>query len=193
MGHLGGYRAGGDAATFYPELWTWLVHELGLRSVIDVGCGEGHSTDYFAHEIETKTRLRGGYVMGVDGVPQPDNSRVSLHDYTEGPLIPGCAIFDLCWCCEFVEHVEEQYVPNFLVTFEHADVLLMTHAEPGQQGYHHVNLQTMGYWVRRVEEETSLEFDPELTRLTRALASANPSPWNHYRRSGLAFRRRLEA
>jgi hypothetical protein len=176
--HLGGYIVGGDDATFFPELWTWLVAEHGVETMIDVGCGEGHAVDYFD--------TLGAESVGIDGVRQ-DHDGVYCHDYTAGPYTPPFTV-DLCWCCEFVEHVEERYVPNFLATFVCADLVLMTHAEPGQQGHHHVNCQPAAYW-RGVLAAVGYRLDADLTRKTRELAAHNTSPYNHYVRSGLAFAR----
>lgn len=177
--HLGGYWLGGDPATYFPELWSWLVTDLNVKRVIDVGCGEGQALEYFG-SLDC-------YVVGVDGVEQPD-PRIVQHDYTEEPFIPAGPLFDLCWSSEFVEHVEEEFIANFLATFQHADWLLMTHADPGQLGHHHVNCQPRGYWIERIED-AGFEYHDELTRTTRRLASANETELNHYRRSGLAFRR----
>lgn len=176
-GHLGGYVAGGDPATFYPELWAWLAR-FHARSLIDVGCGDGAALRYL--------RGLGCDAVGVEGVPQDDPSIVR-HDYATGPYVPGRE-FDVCWSCEFVEHVEERYVPNFLETFRSARWVLMTHADPGQAGHHHVNCRTSLYWTRRLRE-VGYELDETMTRVTRGLAAANRNPWNHYLRSGLAFRR----
>jgi len=181
--HLGGYTPGGDAATWYPRLWRTLVREHGVRSMIDIGAGEGLTVEYFA--------MLGCEAVGVEGTPQ-QNERLIQHDYTTGPFDP-LSRFDLGWCCEFAEHVEAAYEDNWLATAACCDMLLMTHADPGQGGYHHVNLHYSPYWVRRVEEGTGLTWDEQLTVVTRKLASVNPSPWNHYVRSGLAFGRGAEA
>lgn len=177
-GHLGGYVVGGDEATYYPDLWQWLIAELSLRSMIDVGCGEGHA-------LKTFRRLECA-VRGIDGIPQSDPD-IFVHDYTTGPYEPGWA-FDLAWSCEFVEHVEEQYVPNFVATFQSARVVLLTHAAPGQGGHHHVNCRAADYW-EGVMAAAGYWLDGELTDASRAVARRNPSPWNHYARAGLAFRR----
>ena len=52
-GHLGGYIQGGDPGTWCPHLWSWIVKEFEIRSVLDVGCGEGHSTKFF-HDLAAK-------------------------------------------------------------------------------------------------------------------------------------------
>jgi len=182
--HLGGYIVGGDPATYYPNLWDWLVQEHCVSSVIDVGCGEGHALDYFARA--------GCYVRGVDGIPQRANwPGFVCHDYTTGPYEPSpwgaSHRFDLAWSCEFVEHVEEQYLPNFLATFRCADMVAMTHAEPGQPGHHHVNCRTADYW-KGVMAAVGFAFDEETTLHARLMAAMNQNPINHFSRSGLVFR-----
>jgi len=183
--HLGGYCPGGDPATFYPALWEYLVTDLGVQSVIDVGCGDGVAVKFF--------ELLGVGVLGVDGVPQEHPSIIE-HDYTLEPFIPSISDeeaddFDLCWSCEFVEHVEERYVDNFLATFACAPLVLITHAEPGQAGWHHVNCQHAGYWIDRMAG-IGYELDGALTNKSRELARVNEHALNHYARSGLAFHRR---
>lgn len=181
--HLGGYIVGGDPATYFPHLWEWLVRERGVRSVIDVGCGEGQALDYFADH--------GCRVRGVDGIAQADE-RIARHDYTLGPWPLGAyrtTRFDLAWSCEFVEHVAEEFVPNFLVTFDLADLVLMTHAEPGQPGHHHVNCRTSDYWIGALAA-VGFGYDADLTAKARLMAGLNRNPINHFARAGLAFRRR---
>lgn len=175
--HLGGFRIGGDEATTYPDLWTWLVNDHKVESVIDVGCGDGVAVRFF----ET---LLPGSVFGVDGVKQ-QASNIFEHDFTKCPFpLPNYP--DLVWCVEFVEHVEEKFVPNFLETFKCAKTVLMTHAMPGQAGYHHVNLRTPAYWIGAMAA-IGYRLDEELTKKTRDLAGLNKSPHNHFVRSGLAF------
>lgn len=181
---LGGFVEGGDEATYYPELWDWLINDYGVRSVLDVGCGEGHAVNYFrTNGVEV--------VLGIDGVAQP-NGLIVQHDYTTGPVkstvlrASGTDRFDLCWCCEFVEHVEERYLPNALNTFTFADLVLLTHAFPGQPGHYHVNARSADYWVG-VMAAIGYQYDHKLTVVTRELASLNRNPHNHYLRSGMAF------
>jgi Methyltransferase domain len=145
--------------------------------VIDLGCGEGHSTKYFSE--------LGLEVLGVEGgalaiknsvVPQA----VVKHDYTKGPYVPR-RLFDMVWCCEFVEHVEGRFVGNFLATFACAKYCLITHAFPGQAGYHHVNCQTSEYWIERLAE-VGFRHDEALSHWLRGL-----TPAQHVARSLLFF------
>ena len=192
-GHLGGYIRGrqsavptvylyehGDPATFFPELWRWAHEMLEVRSVIDVGCGEGHAMRFF--------RDLGCRVVGVDGSIQARRDSVIaehhvVHDYTTGAYKPA-EMFDLVWSCEFVEHVDERYMDNFLATFECCSrYLMITFAGPGQPGHHHVNCQPRQYWIDRIEA-LGLSFDEAFTEKTRDIAASG-----HYHSRGLFFRR----
>lgn len=144
--HLGG--CDGGAGTWVPDVWERLVADYKIESVIDVGCGMARNTKWFLDH--------GCEVLGVDGfadyierslIPREMMLR---HDYTIGPYFPFRA-FDLGWCSEFVEHVEERFIPNFLATFTRCRHLCLTYATPGQGGYHHVNENTLEYWVEQLD------------------------------------------
>jgi Methyltransferase domain len=175
--HLGGYWKGGDPNTFCPELWQSVVKEYGVTSVIDVGCGEGHSTKFFSELGLTARGIEGGALAFKHSVVPHLTVR---HDYTKGPYVPDRE-FDLVWCCEFVEHVEERYVANFLATFSVARYCLMTHAFPGQTGYHHVNCQPAEYWIARLAA-VGFRYDEAVTARLRSLTTAK-----HVTRSLLFF------
>jgi hypothetical protein len=159
--HLGGYIVNltnyGDPNTYATEIWDWMI-ENNIKSVLDVGCGEGHSTKYFLD--------KGIYCIGVEGGENavnnsPVKNSIILHDYTTSPYKPN-KIFDAIWCCEFVEHVEETYMENFLKTFDCCEKIFMTHAVPGQEGYHHVNCQNSRYWIDVIENR-GFKYDEKLS------------------------------
>ncbi|MFO0879221.1 MAG: class I SAM-dependent methyltransferase [Gemmataceae bacterium] len=183
-GHLGGYIPGGDPGTWCPALWTWAMETFKIQSMLDMGCGEGHSARFF-HE-------RGCEVQGVEGCEEAlRNSaipgRVVWHDYTAGPYRPAKR-YDLVWSCEFLEHVEARYLDNIKATLAEADkAILITHGLPHQtRGHHHVNLQPNSYWISHIE---SLGFrcDVSLTLAARRATLADYPSINHFARSGLVF------
>jgi SAM-dependent methyltransferase len=172
---LGGATIGGDPSTYYPQMWNWIVSDLKVKSVIDVGCGEGVALRYF--------KELGCEVLGIDGLSiGPD---IIQHDYTLGPYRPHKR-YDLCYCVEFVEHVEEQFMRNFLRTFRCAKMIFLTHAFPGQQGVHHVNCQIIDYWKGALAA-IGYHYDYTLTQIARAYAGFNTDQYNHFVRSGAVF------
>jgi len=174
--HLGGNIEGGDIATFCPDLWSWLVSTCDIKTVLDVGCGEGHSMIGLA--------ACGCQVVGIDGLK--DNvEKCKLpalhHDLTQGP-----AVFhgiDMTWCCEVVEHIEEQHIENLLSTICVGRILAMTYAAPDQPGHHHVNCQSAEYWIKRITARGYV-YDPKRTEEGKALC---PPSGNHFGWHGLLF------
>ena len=187
-GHLGGYVKSdhnwpdGDPCTYCPKVWDWLLARYKPKTLLDVGCAEGHAVRYF--------RCAGVEAFGVEGCRRAlDESvapRESLveHDYTKGPLPWRWAArrFDIVWCCEFVEHVDAAFEENFLSTFDLADVVCMSHAFPGQGGHHHVNCRLREYWTERMAAR-GFSVAAEAIRETRALDRSD----GHWARSGLVF------
>ncbi len=188
--HLGGYiraantpilhsAAGphGDRGTWNPLLWRWAIEDLDVRSVIDIGCGEGHAAGFFSDG--------GCEVLALDGSLQARYSSVVpdrhvVHDFVEGPFVPEKS-FDMAWTCEFVEHVEARFLHNFLATIASSrKYVMMTFASPTQTGWHHVNCQEQGYWVDQLGR-LGFRLDDDLTERGRALAHS------HFRERGLVF------
>lgn len=171
--HLGGaYLDFSDTNTFMPDVWQMLIDRYDIKSIADVGCGAGWNTVWF-HE-------RGYYAVGIEGWPEAiaktrlPMQRLITHDYTTGPLtLPR--VFDLGWCSEFVEHVEERFVPNFMATFRCCRYVCMTYATPGQTGYHHVNEQELAYWVAKMAAN-GFSYDPDETERLRA-TDVWKAPW----------------
>lgn len=144
-GHLGGFIQGGDPDTYDPVVWQQLVDQFKPKSVIDVGCGEGHALKWFRDSgVED--------VLGVEGSTKalensPIKDRIMIHDFTQGQYKPNKS-FDLAWSCEFVEHVEDRFIGNFMPCFASSPIVAMTYSEPqwSEGGHHHVNCQSQSYW-----------------------------------------------
>jgi SAM-dependent methyltransferase len=158
-GHLGGCSIGGDGGTYYPIMWKYLIDNYNVKTVLDIGCGRGYSAKYF--------ESIGCDILGIDGSMKAQEMSLIpehflLNDYETGPALSRSEIkyndkplddfiFDLCWCCEFVEHVWEEYSQNFLDDFKRCKYVAMTFAYPGQTGHHHVNENTQEYWVDKLK------------------------------------------
>jgi cyclopropane fatty-acyl-phospholipid synthase-like methyltransferase len=142
---LGGNIRYSDANTFTPKSWTYLIDRFVPRSMLDVGCGEGHTVAFFAK--------RGVWAHGIDGMPENVRSSVipiALHDILSGPYIMPV---DLVWSSEVAEHILPDKVDNYLDTLSNGKIVAMTHALPGQHGHHHVNCQPDEYWIEKMPKE----------------------------------------
>lgn len=147
--HLGGADLNGDVNTIMPDVWGYLLVKYELKSVIDIGCGYGHALKWFADNGLCRITGVEGWSEAVEKTVVPHF--VCLHDFCTG-IPPIGDPFDLAWSSEFLEHVEEQYLPNIMHVFRLARYACITHGEPGQAGFNHVNCQSSGFWIRKFAE-----------------------------------------
>ena len=139
--HLGGHNGNN---TMLPNEIKYFRDILGVRSIIDIGCGPAWMVEY--------NNFMGIYSEGIEGdrIIHP-KEYINFHDFTEGPFIPN-KYYDLAYSVEFLEHVEEKYIPNFMPVFDKVNYIFCTSAIPGQGGYHHVNEQSKMYWIDKFQE-----------------------------------------
>lgn len=168
--HLGGYwnvkNLWGDPGTWSPEIWNKIIKDFDIQTAVDIGCGLGYSTRYF--------QQKGVDIVGVEGGENAINNSVFegaiiLNDYTKTRALNDEYLYDLIWSCEFVEHVEEEFIDNFLADFCKGKYIAMTFAEPGRAGYHHVNCQPQEYWIEKLESR-GYKFNEEYTEELREMA-----------------------
>jgi SAM-dependent methyltransferase len=175
---LGGNLRYGDIDTFCPVIWRFLVERFAVRSVLDVGCGEGHAVAFF-------NRL-GIFAHGIDGLAANVERSVipiALHDLLKGPYIMPV---DLVWSCEVAEHIIEEKVDNYLETLCNGRIVAMTHALPGQDGHHHVNCQPTEYWIDKMHRR-GYRLSDDLDKLRKI--SESEHYYTYFRHSGLVFLR----
>ena len=177
--HLGGNVLEGDPYTFCPRVWSYVIERFAISSVLDLGSGVGYSADFF--------HRKGLRTIAVDGLS--DNVKTALyptvcHDLTKGPLVTSV---DLVHCQEVVEHIDERFLENLLLTLCCGRIILMTHASPRQGGHHHVNEKSDRYWVEHlVRRDYSLL--PEDTKRIRILAKKERAAYMHA--TGLLFHKK---
>lgn len=175
--HLGGHE---NLAQLDEGALDYLTERFSIRTMVDVGCGPPGMVYY--------ARSKGIKAVGVDGDPSlaRDCPVMIEHDYTKKPLFLG--EFDLGWAVEFLEHVEEQYIANFMATFDGCRYVFVTHAVPGQPGHHHVNCQPSEYWIAKFAE-AGFKLDPEATDGVRKSSTM----WSGFtKHTGLVFVRQSE-
>jgi SAM-dependent methyltransferase len=188
--HVGGFLIQKDPATYTPILWKYICEKYSVKSVLDVGCGMGHAIENFLNYCDD--------VVGIDGSQYVIknslfNKFIQYHDFTiDSPDLKR--EFDFCWSCEFVEHVEEKYMHNFLKIFASSKLLAITYAEPGQPGHHHVNCQPKEYWIDNLKKY-GFAYNEKVTQELRNISlkdafELNPIyKDNHFYNRGLFFER----
>jgi SAM-dependent methyltransferase len=165
--HLGGYQVGGDSKTWAPEVWSELLAMYDARSVLDVGAGEGHAARWFAAR-GCKTTAVEGEARAVEVLRLRGIDTLQA-DFEAGPVtVPP---HDLAWCCEVVEHVSEEKLPNLLAALRSCRRVAMTHALPGQAGHHHVNCRDADYWIATMDRE-GFRYEREESERLRSLTGA---------------------
>jgi protein-L-isoaspartate O-methyltransferase len=181
-GPLGGCGYGnvGDPQTYHPSLWAAMLADYEPVTVLDVGCGFGYSVKWFEDH--------GCKVLGLEGsekiAEKAATKAVKHHDFRNGcPDLPGD--FDLCWCSEFLEHVDREFEPNIFAAFCRCRVVVVGAALPGFGGHHHVNEQPSEYWIARFKEH-GFRYDEEATERYRKL-STEDHPECYFRLNGLVF------
>ena len=170
----------GDPLSWLPSLWEKLIKEYDVKSVLDVGSGIGYSAKWFAD--------RGLQSTAIEGLPYNVKNAVHptvLHDlsrsaYTEGE-------YDMVWCCEVAEHVDENAIEYFLDTVTNCKLLALTAAPPGDGGHHHVNCKPVEYWIDKVQSR-GMRIDVQKTNECRAISEAiGPRVDSHFMRNGMIF------
>lgn len=171
---------GGHAGITHIDIGAikWAAIKLNIKSARDVGCGMGDMV---------KIMLDMGIdAYGIEGDPninwgRPD--KFIRHDYTVD-FLQILDSYDLAWCVEVLEHIEEQYLPNVFETFKSAKYVIVTAAPPGtESAHHHVNCQDERYWKRKFREY-GFRFK---TNLTKELREASTMTRNFMRETGMVF------
>jgi SAM-dependent methyltransferase len=174
--HLGGHKG---RTHIDKGILQFAKEVLDCKSVVDIGCGPGGQV-YEALNL-------GMNAMGVDGdttLQWEKPIHFIRHDFTESPL--EHKEVDMVWCCEFIEHVEEKYIPNYMSIMKSAKYVFVTYSEPGKPGHHHVNCQPKQYWID-IFNENGFDYAENLTVTSKEYSTMVREFWNE---NGLIFKRK---
>lgn len=159
--HLGGH----NGVTHLDEgALRWAIATLKIESMLDVGCGPGGMVEL--------AEWYGLDSHGIDGdytLKRYNENNFTIHDFSKGNS-PIDKNYDLAWSCEFVEHVDEKYIKNYMPDFQRAKYVVMTFSEKG--GHHHVNVKPAEYWID-VFSDYGFEFDMYETGIIRDVSTMN--------------------
>jgi len=173
--HLGGHAG----ITHIDEAaLRWAIARWKAQSFLDIGCGPGGMVRLASKLLRLAD--------GIDGDPSIDGfPGLIRHDFTKGICV-GLKKYDLGWSVEFLEHIEERFLPNAMHAFQRCRFVIMTAAPPGAGGHHHVNCQPSDYWIK-VFRQYGFRF---LERHTAQAKERSTMARDFLRSTGLVFRQR---
>ena len=152
--HLGGHA---NRTHLDIQNLKYLQDKYKIHTMVDIGCGPGG--------MIREANSMGIQSCGIDGDFTLDFTDISvvLNDFTESSY-KFEETFDLAWSVEFVEHVEEQYIPNFMPVLKQAKYVFMTYSP--LKNFFHYNVKDSAYWIK-VFEDYGFKHDEEETRFIR--------------------------
>lgn len=191
--HLGGNYIGtythnnktykGDSNSITIDLWKYLIKKFKIKTVLDVGCGCGYSSEIFK-ELGCDVTCFDGLQYNIENSNK--DLKCFVHDITKSSYKSKIK-FDLVWCCEVAEHIHEKYIFNFIETLKNGKIIALTAAKKNDGGHHHVNLQDEKYWIDKIENE-NYKYDHNLTNYCKDIAISPDLRWeSHFKRNGLIF------
>ena len=122
----------------------FLAPLLGIKSVLDVGCGRGA----WLHEWKAAGVT---IAQGVDGpYVREESLLIPVGDFTAVDLSQKFDLgrrYDLVTSLEVAEHLPRSHSEDFISSLAaHADLVLFSAATPGQGGENHINERPPSFW-----------------------------------------------
>ena len=178
--HLGGHQG---VSHIDEGTLNFLMFRYDVKTMIDVGCGPG--------AMVKLAKSKGIQAVGIDG----DHTVAPeiLHDYSIKPYVPEETV-DLVWCVEFLEHVYEEFIPNYMPTFQKAKYVFCT-ASNGP-GHHHVNCHPLPYWWQKFDEYGFDYLDMESEAIRDSITTMNlnrPYKKQFVKHTGMLYKNRALA
>lgn len=171
--HLGGHQ---NVTNVDEELLKLAKEMFGIKNMLDIGCGPG-GMENICNNLDISW-------TGIDGDPNVSKENIITHDFTTGPLRINQS-FDLVWSVEFLEHVEEKYISNFMPLFTLGNVCIVTAALPNTPGKHHVNCKENKYWID-IFNQYGFDFDENTTIIFKNISTMRK---DFFKKSGMVFRK----
>lgn len=147
-----------------------IMEKFNPRSIIDFGCGTG--------DILAPFEKKGIDIFGLDGSKaNRKNLKIKKENFLLFDLRNkyNCSKkYDLCFCLEVAEHINENYVSILIDNLTHASsTIVFTSAPPGQKGIDHINLQPYSWWIFKFNK-SNFKVEEELTNcLKEKMTSAH--------------------
>ena len=134
-----------------------LLADMEIKSVLDVGCGQGAW-------LSVWREFGVGDITGIDGnYVDVDRLKIPKEHFVVGDLREPFDLgrdFDLVQCLEVAEHLPEISARSLVTSLtRHANLVLFSAAAKGQGGENHINEQSYDYWRQLFAQKDFVAFD----------------------------------
>ena len=122
------------------DVWDYLINEIKIPSILNIGAGEGHTALYLAN--------KGIYVLAYDNVLETIKKAVYpviYHDFQNKPFQVGLK-FGLGYLFECLNHLPASAQPHLAETLNSLNSLFFTASAPPMPNGE-INHQPLQYWV----------------------------------------------
>ena len=159
----GFYDSVSDRAKICADVVSKIVGSIfQINAFVDIGCGSGAWTIKALENFGDAKRAVLIDLPSVNiGFELRDDPRVHFigKNFNEDSEIPTMD-FDLAFCTEVLEHIEEESALKVLDSIaKNCQILVFSGAVPGQGGTGHVNEQTQEYWDKQIQLRGFRPFD----------------------------------
>jgi len=162
--HLGGFTdLDGDGVS--TGAWREMMEFVGVKSVLDVGCGKGVSTTFFLTQGLDALCVEGSHDAVTHTLLSNPQSQLVEHDFSRGPWWPSTT-YDAIWAVEFLEHVGRNYHRNLFPALKKAALVFATHSNWG--GWHHVEVHSDEWWITKFQMNGFIYSEYLTTTIRRA-------------------------
>ena len=83
-----------DQMGISENLWNWMMGPLAVKSMLDIGCGKGVSTEYFHRHGAQVLCVEGSHDAVTQSLLPTEN--IVEHDFSRGPWWPENT-YDIAW------------------------------------------------------------------------------------------------
>lgn len=143
--HLGGHV---NRTNLEIGCINYLINKYKIRSFIDIGCGTGGMVEL----LHSKNIISKGLEGDIKAIKKSKVSNLITQIDFSKEEYKSKDIYDLGYSVEFLEHVDEKYIKNYIGAFKNCKYFVMTCAPPKWPGHHHVNCQNHIYWIKLFNE-----------------------------------------
>ncbi len=114
--------------------------------------------------------------IGIEGDSKAIEKSKNKHliknmDFTKDKYISDIK-YDLGYSVEFLEHVDEKYIENYINAFKNCKYIVITAAPPKWPGHHHVNCKEHKYWLKLFNKH-NFYLDSYITKICREKSTMN--------------------